>query len=245
MIAQNLQDIFQNLPKKNPFHEKITLLAVTKKQSIERVQQVIDAGITNIAENTVQEFLAKESHLDRHSHSTIDIEQHNVPSTLATNIQNPLHVQRHFIGKLQRNKVKYLVNKIDLLHSLDCITLAEEIEKQGEKHNWTCPCLIQVNIAKEPTKSGFYLEEMEKAYVHLQQFKHIHLCGLMTILPKAASAVSIMNFARQMRMLFEQLKTENKNFLHLSMGMSNDYKICIEAGSNMIRLGTAIFGGRE
>ena len=175
----------------------------------------------------------------------MDMEQDNTSCTFAPNTPKALRVQRHFIGKLQRNKVKYLVNKIDLLHSLDCITLAEEIEKQGEKHNWTCPSLIQVNIAKEQTKGGFYLEEMEKTYMHLQQFQHIQLCGLMTILPKEAAPTTIKQLARQMRTLFEQLKTVNKNFVHLSMGMSNDYKICIEAGSYMIRLGTAIFGNRQ
>ena len=245
MISQNLQDIFQNLPEKNAFHEAITLLAVTKKQPIERLQQALDAGIKHIAENTVQEFLQKEEYLQTYSHSIINVEQIDISTHSTISTQNISHVQRHFIGKLQRNKVKYLVNKIDLLHSLDCISLAEEIERQGEKHNWTCRCLLQVNIAKEATKGGFLPEEVERQYLHLQNLPHIHLCGLMTILPKEASPTLIMHYAKQMRTLFEDFKRANNNFIHLSMGMSNDYKLCIEAGSNMIRLGTAIFGNRQ
>lgn len=235
MITENIKNILQTIPQKNCFDEPITLLAVTKKQSIEAIQQAISTGITAIAENTVQEFLQKYSIL--HDSSTFSLQY------VKDNIKN---IQWHFIGKLQRNKVKYLVHKIDMLHSLDSIPLAEEIERQGKKHNWNCRCLMQVNIASEQTKGGFSLQEVETSYMHLQEFNHIQLCGLMAILPKDAPSPTLMQYARQMRELFNKLKTKNNTptFCHLSMGMSNDYKICLEAGSNLLRLGTAIFGKR-
>lgn len=235
MITKNINTILQTVPKKNCYNEPITLLAVTKKQSIVAMQQAIAVGITAIAENTVQEFLQKYAQF-----------YHTNPSSQQTQ-ENIQTIQWHFIGKLQRNKVKYLVHKIDLLHSLDSITLAEEIERQGQKHNWYCPSLIQVNIANEQTKSGFSLQEVEKNYIQLKQFKHIRLCGLMAILPKDAPPNTLMQYARQMRKLLDKLKLQNNDsaFCHLSMGMSNDYTICLEAGSNMLRLGTAIFGKRD
>lgn len=233
MIVQNSIQILKNIPAHNAFGEKITVLAATKRQSVQNIQKAISAGITAIGENTVQELLQKE-----------DLLQTCTSFAPLPNSNPPPSIQRHFIGKLQRNKVKYLVNKVDLLHSLDSIALALEIERQGEKHNWICPCLLQVNIAKEVTKNGFLLDEVETAYLQCIKLKHVKLCGLMTILPKNENHTKLFNYAKQMRLLFDQFKAENRNFQHLSMGMSNDYTLCIEAGSNMLRLGTAIFGSR-
>lgn len=190
------------------------LIAVSKTHPPSLVQEAYDAGQRIFGENKVQEMTAKYEEL-------------------------PKDIQWHLIGHLQSNKVKYIAPWVSLIHSVDSARLAEEIDKQGKKAGRVIPCLLQVHIAKEETKFGFSREEVLR---FLEEFKpvNIEIRGLMGM-------ATLTNDTEQIRMEFRQLHdlfTEIGNLTELSMGMSSDYKIAMEEGSTMVRIGTAIFGGR-
>ena len=220
MIEQNVENILNEIPKKNAFGEAVTLVAAVKLQTPESINRAINAGITDIGDNHVQEFRDKYELIEG----------------------SP---RRHFIGHLQTNKVKYLIGQVDLYHSVDRLALAEELSKRGEKAGVTSNILLQINIGNEETKGGFDYEQAEKAYETIKSLPALKIKGLMAMLPFTDDTALLRELAQKMRKLYDKFKRTDGNFEYLSMGMSGDWKICVEAGSNTVRLGTCIFGERN
>ena len=137
-----------------------------------------------------------------------------------------------------------MIGKVDLYHSVDSIHLAEEIDKASSKHGLVSNVLIQVNIGREESKSGFDYDEIMTAYNAIKAMQNLKVEGLMAMLPKSEDEAYLRELARKMREIFDKLKAKDENIKHLSMGMSHDYRICVEEGSNMIRIGSGIFGAR-
>lgn len=220
MIEQNVKDLLKQIPQTNPLSEKVTLVAAIKLQTPQDINRAIAAGISDVGDNHVQEFKDKYDQISG----------------------NPT---RHFIGHLQTNKVKYLVGKVDLYHSLDRLSLAEELSKRSQKANVTSNLLIQINIGNEESKSGFDLSEAEQACKTVAAMPNLNVVGLMAMLPDSEDTTLLKKLATQMREKYDALKKNFPQFKYLSMGMSGDWQLCIDCGSNMIRLGTAIFGARN
>lgn len=219
MIGENVKKTLAEIAGGNPFGEKITLVAATKTRTPEEINEAIAAGVTDIGENKVQEFTQK------------------YDAVRGAN--------RHFIGHLQTNKVKYLIGKTYLIHSLDRFELADEIQKRAEKAGWTADCLIEINIGCELSKSGFSIDDARAAYEKLKNYKNIRIRGLMAMLPLSDDPDLLLSLCKQMRALYDELRAKDENIAHLSMGMSGDWKLCVQNGSNMIRLGTSLFGPRH
>ena len=220
LIKNNVKNLLNSLPKENPFGEKVTLVAAVKMQTPTAINEAILAGITDIGDNKVQEFTQKYGEISG----------------------NP---KRHFIGRLQTNKIKYLLGKVDLYHSIDRMNLAEELSLQGAKKGITSNILLQVNIGNEPAKGGFNYEELHSAYTLIKALPSLKIKGLMAMLPDTDDSALLHSLARKMRLAYDELINSDSEICVLSMGMSGDYKLCIEEGSNMIRLGTAIFNCRN
>lgn len=219
-IEQNVKNLLSRIPETNSFGEKVTLVAAVKTQSVEAINRAICAGVTDIGDNHAQEFKDKYGEI----------------------CGNP---RRHFIGHLQTNKIKYLLGKVDLYHSLDRFPLAQELSFKGERAGISSNVLMQINIGNEESKSGFAFEEAEEQYSRIAALPALKICGLMAMLPETDDKKTLETLALKMRGLYDRLRAGNDNFKHLSMGMSGDWEICVECGSNMIRLGTAIFGARN
>lgn len=154
----------------------------------------------------------------------------------------------HFIGQLQTNKVKYVIDKVDLIHSLDRVDLAKEIEKQAAKHGKVQGCLVEVNMGKETSKGGVAPEHVREFIASLKEYKHIDIQGIMSVLPKSDDEAFLHAMYERLQNIFEDVKTvvqENVHIGYLSAGMSGDYRIALEHGANMIRLGSLIFGQRS
>ena len=220
MITNNVKNILSSLPQTNPFGEKVTLVCAVKTQTPSDINEAIFAGITDIGDNRVQEFTQKYELISG----------------------NP---RRHFIGRLQTNKIKYLLGKIDLYHSVDRMNLAEELSRQSDKKGITSNILLQVNIGNEATKGGFNFQELNSAYLTVKALPALKIKGLMAMLPDSDDKKLLCDLAHKMRDAYDGLKSADGDICVLSMGMSGDYQLCIDAGSNMIRLGTAIFGKRN
>lgn len=220
MIKQNVKKLLAEIPSANPFGEKLTLVAAVKLQPAEAINEAIEAGITDIGDNHVQEFRDKFSQING----------------------SP---KRHFIGHLQTNKIKYLLGKTDLYHSIDRMPLAEELSKKSAAAGITSDILIQINIGNEETKGGFPLEEAEEAFKTISALPALNVEGLMAMLPATGNETLLRGLARAMRKKYDELNSNGASFKYLSMGMSGDFKLCVEEGGNMIRLGTAIFGKRS
>lgn len=215
--------IKENIEKvKAEISNKVTLVAVSKTRGLEDLEQAYQCGVKDFGENKVQEFLEKYDNF------------HN-------------DVRWHFIGHLQRNKVKYIVGKIDLIHTLDNVYLLNEIEKRYSAENEVANVLIQVNIGRDPNKSGVSLEGLEELINACEKCSNVKVKGLMTILPKGDDS-SNRKYFREMKNLYDSLSKKSYNNIvmeYLSMGMSGDYNIAILEGSNMIRIGEGVFGKRE
>ncbi|MDE6667185.1 MAG: YggS family pyridoxal phosphate-dependent enzyme [Clostridia bacterium] len=220
MIEENVKKLLKEIPETNPFGEKITLVAAVKLQTADSINCAICGGITDIGDNHVQEFRDKFDQI----------------------FGNP---RRHFIGHLQTNKIKYLLGKVDLYHSVDRYNLAEELSKKSVQAGVISNILIQINIGNEETKGGFPLEEAEKAYKKISALPALNVEGLMAMLPFDCDEARLRCLAKAMREKNDELNAKGANFKYLSMGMSGDWKLCVEEGSNMIRVGTAIFGERN
>ena len=200
---------------------EVTLLAATKTVPPEIINAAIGLGVTHIGENRVQEFLSKEEQ-----------------------VRGDVH--RHFIGHLQTNKVKYLIGKISLIHSVDSLHLAEEINRQAEKHGFVQDVLIEVNASGEAQKSGLDFYSAKEEVIKIASLcPFIRVVGLMSMLPLSTDQDYLASLCKSMRTLFDDLKDSGLPFKHLSMGTSGDYQIAIANGSNMIRLGKTIFGERN
>lgn len=200
----------------------VKIIAVTKRVSVERVREVLDAGITDLGENRVQEMTAKAGQLSSQA-------------------------RWHLIGHLQTNKVKSVVGLVELLHSLDRWKLALEIERQANGQGVTVPALIQVNVSGETTKFGIKPGELMDFLAAMQELRHIKVKGLMTIAPYVDNSEETRPFFRELRLLARRCneKLPGGGLELLSMGMTNDFEVAVEEGANLIRLGTAIFGARK
>lgn len=225
-ISENLNEIRNKIEvaakKSNRDISDIHLIAVTKTYSPDMINEAIDNGITDIGENKVQEILDK--------------------------YDSVKPVRWHLIGHLQTNKVKYIVDKVHMIHSVDSIKLMDEIERQAQKHNVVMNILIQVNISGEESKFGISPDQLHDMLIHAGELKYVKVCGLMTILPKIDTDVSLrLHFVNIKHIFLDTLnKTyDNVDMKYMSMGMSGDYEIAIEEGSNMVRIGRAIFGERN
>lgn len=218
-IQSNVKRIKAELARGNSFGEKVTLVAATKTQSAEAINAAIDAGVDAVAENKVQEF--------REKHSLLNA------------------CPRHFIGHLQTNKVKYLVGNVALFHSCDRDELAAEISRQSVRKGILSEILIQVNIGRETSKGGYAPEAAYESYRRLCETAGMKVRGFMAMLPDSKDEGLLAAFADEMRALYERAKGENSDVAYLSMGMSGDYRLCIAHGSNMVRLGSTIFGVRR
>ncbi|MCD8308787.1 MAG: YggS family pyridoxal phosphate-dependent enzyme [Clostridia bacterium] len=219
MIEQNVKNILAGIDT-NPYGEKVTLVAAVKTQSPQDINRAIHAGITHIGDNHVQEFRDKYDLIEGH----------------------PV---RHFIGHLQTNKIKYLIGKTDLYQSVDRFELADELSKRSARAGITSDILIEINVGCEESKSGFDYEEGFAAYSKIKELPALRIRGLMAMLPFTDDESILRPLARKMRVLYDGLRQTDGNICYLSMGMSGDYKLCIECGSNMVRLGTSIFGARN
>ena len=200
--------------------EEIILVAVTKNHGVELMREVIDAGAKHIGENRVQEAAEKFQTLNR-------------------------EVTRHLIGHLQTNKVKAAVKLFDVIQSVDSQHLAAALDKAAAQLDKIQDILIQVNLAREPQKSGVLPEDLNALINFVEGSKNLRLRGLMMIAPNFPDVEECRPLFRQMRNLFDELKTSRKHFDFLSMGMTHDYKIAVEEGANLVRIGTAIFGERS
>ncbi len=218
-IRERVIALKKQLEKGNAFGENVLLVAATKTQSAEAINEAIQAGVDAVAENKPQEFRDKNELL--------------------------LPCPRHFIGHLQTNKVKYLVGKIDLYHSCDREELAIELAKQSQKRGITSDVLIQINIGNEESKGGYSFDEAKETFARLRATEGIRVRGFMAMLPESDDEQGLRRLTRKMRALFEWAKTQAEGIDYLSMGMSGDYALCVEEGSNVIRVGSTLFGARS
>lgn len=203
--------------------EDVTLIAVSKTKPVEMLNEAYDLGIRVFGENKVQEL----------------VDKHEVM---------PEDIHWHLIGHLQRNKVKYIIDKVELIHSVDSIRLAEAIEKEAAKHELTANILIEVNVAKEESKFGLMPEEVDAFIDKIAEFPHIHVKGLMTIAPFVEDPEEnrpIFAHLRKLSVDIAKKNVDNITMSILSMGMTNDYQVAIEEGATMVRVGTGIFGARD
>ncbi len=219
MLKENLLSILEEIKGGNPYGEEITLVGATKFVDAETINEAISLGLKVVAENQAQEFVRK------------------------TEFISPLASQ-HFIGHLQTNKVKYLVGKVELIHSVDSIKLATAISERALKVGTIQDVLLEINIGGEENKSGFSRDEFDSAIKEVSLLKGVRVKGIMTVFPITYNLSVTENCAKSMRAIFDKYKNEY-NLSYLSMGMSADYKIAIENGSNMIRIGSTIFGKRN
>ena len=201
----------------------LTLIAVSKTKPIVDLEVVYQNGIRDFGENKVQEM----------------VEKYEVM---------PKDIRWHMIGHLQRNKVKYIAHFVEIIHSLDSFRLAEEIDKQGEKVGRIIPVLVEVNIAREKSKYGLMEEEVISFLKSIAQFQHLKVNGLMTSAPYVDDSEENRVFFHKIKQLAVDINLKNIDNISmdfLSMGMSNDYLVAIDEGSNLVRVGTSIFGNRN
>ncbi len=203
--------------------EEVLLVAVTKTYGAEQINEAIDAGIKDIGENKVQEILDK--------------------------YENVKPVKWHMIGHLQTNKVKYIIDKVSMIHSVDSFKLAEEINKRACNTGIVMDILLQVNPAMEQSKFGIASEETGKLLkAILETCPNVRVCGLMSIVPYDENPENVRKYFAQVKNTYDKFKNIEHNgmeFKYLSMGMSHDFQVAIEEGANLIRVGTAIFGNRD
>lgn len=221
MLKDNLNHVIENIHKS--CKNEVTLIAVSKTKPAEMIQELYDAGCRNFGENKVQELIDKYEIL-------------------------PKDICWYMIGHLQRNKVKYIVDKVSLIHSIDSLRLAQTIEKEAEKKNCVVDILIEINMAREESKYGIYPEELEALLREISHLSHIRVKGLMTVAPNVKNPEENRKIFTEMKKLSVDIAKKNiDNIIMsiLSMGMSNDYNIAVEEGANMVRVGTSIFGARN
>jgi pyridoxal phosphate enzyme (YggS family) len=200
------------------------LLLATKTVPPELINYAVTCGTRLIGENRVQELLEKYDNLDKEN------------------------MEIHFIGHLQTNKVKYIIDKVSMIHSVDSLALASEIEKQAAKHNLTMKVLIEINIGSEAGKSGIAMEDTEEFLEKIGEFPHLQPCGLMIIPPKTEFPEENLHFFEKIYQKFIDIrvkKEDNKNWAVLSAGMSGDYLQAVSRGANLVRVGSAVFGARS
>ena len=228
MVAENLAQVQKNINescnKINRDPNEVTLIAVSKTKPVEMLKEAYDAGARVFGENKVQEIVDKYD-------------------------QMPSDVKWHMIGHLQTNKVKYIIDKVSMIHSVDSYKLAAEIDKRAGAKGITMDILLQVNSAQEESKFGITTAETEEL-IHeiLENCENIRLRGLMCVAPFAEDPEDIKVYFDEVKKQYDQfagIEHPHLDFKYLSMGMSHDFKVAIEAGSNLVRVGSAIFGARD
>lgn len=227
MVADNYREVDRRVgeacARSGRNRKEVTLIAVSKTKPVELIREAMDAGADVFGENKVQELCDKYEQL---------------PKTL----------HWHLIGHLQRNKVKYIVDKVDLIHSVDSMRLAEEISKEAEKKQTDVKVLIEVNVAQEESKFGVSVDETEELVREIAKLPRIHVLGLMTIAPNVSDPEENRPVFRTLKKLAVDIKMKNIDNVRmdvLSMGMTGDYQVAIEEGATMVRVGTGIFGERN
>lgn len=225
-IAKNLAEVEKRITaaaeRSGRKRSDITFIAVTKTHPAKMMNEAIDLGVTDIGENKPQEVRDK--------------------------FDSVKPVKWHLIGHLQTNKVKYIIDKVCLIHSVDSIKLMDEIERQAKKHDIVMDILIQVNISGEETKSGVSPDELPALLKHAGELDNVRVKGLMTIMPKTDNPQDNILHFDNIRQIFVDISRnicDNVTMQYLSMGMSGDYETAIEHGANMVRIGSAVFGARD
>ena len=205
---------------KNEIKDKADLVAVSKTRSIQEIQEAYNSGQLKFGENRVQEIVDKQSKL-------------------------PNNIEWHMIGHLQKNKVKYIAKFINLIHSVDRISLAKEIDKHAKKENRRIDCLIQLKISKEESKFGLQIEDFKNFNESLKNYKNLNVIGLMGMASFTDDNELIDKEFKKIKTIYDDMVLIDSRFKVLSIGMSDDYDIALENGSNMIRVGSKIFGKRN
>ncbi len=227
MVKENLEEVEKKiqgaLKRAGRSREEVTLIAVSKTKPVSMLREVYDAGVRCFGENKVQELTEKWEQL-------------------------PQDIRWHMIGHLQRNKVKYIVDKVELIHSVDSLRLAETIEQEAAKKGVTVNILLEVNVANEESKFGLGVHEVLPLVEKIAKFPHLRMKGLMTIAPYVENAEENRSVFRTLQKLSVDIAEKNIDNVSveiLSMGMTNDYEVAIEEGATMVRVGTGIFGERN
>ena len=226
MILENLEEVNKRIlsacEKAGRDPKEVTLIAVSKTKPASMIKEAYGAGVRDFGENKVQELCEKYKEL-------------------------PQDIKWHMIGHLQRNKVKQIIGKTVLIHSVDSLRLAEQIEEEAGKQDLIIDILLEINVAEEDSKFGFKLEEAESAILKIATFPHVRIKGLMTIAPfveKSEENRSVFKKLRQFYVDMQSKNIDNVNMSLLSMGMTGDYEVAIEEGATLVRVGTGIFGTR-
>lgn len=226
-ISENIENIRKNIDtacKRSGRDPKdVLLLAVSKTVDVDRIKVAVDCGLNSLGENRVQEIMEKYEPMGE-------------------------NVKWHLIGHLQTNKVKYIIDKVELIHSVESIKLAEEINKQAKKHNLVMDVLVEVNMADEESKFGVKPEETEGFIRELALMDNIRVRGLMTVAPNVENGEENRVYFRNMKQLLVDINAKNINNINmdiLSMGMTGDYETAVEEGATIVRVGTGIFGKRD
>lgn len=227
MIKENLEEVEARITRacerSGRERSEVTLISVSKTKPAEMLQEAYDAGSRDFGENKPQEIREKYPQL-------------------------PTDIRWHMIGHLQRNKIKYIIDKVCMIHSVDSIRLAEAIDEEAKKHGIVMPVLIEVNVAEEESKFGIHLDEAESLIRQISELSNIQVQGLMTIAPFTENAEDNRIYFRKLRNLYVDIKDkniDNVNMCNLSMGMTGDYEVAVEEGATMVRVGTGIFGARS
>lgn len=227
MLRDNLKKVEENIQaacdRSGRNRDEVTLIAVSKTKPVEMLQEIYDENIRDFGENKVQELCDKIEKM-------------------------PSDIKWHMIGHLQRNKVKYIVGKVALIHSVDSYRLAEEISIQAKKHNTTVPILVEVNIAHEESKFGISEEDAILLVKEISELENIRIMGLMTIAPYVKNPEDNRMYFRKIKELSVDIDSKNIDNVSMeiiSMGMTGDYEVAIEEGATMVRVGTGIFGARN
>ena len=227
MLKDQLQEVEKRIQaacdRAGRKREEVTLIAVSKTKPVETLQEAYDLGVRIFGENKVQELTAKYEAL-------------------------PKDIHWQMIGHLQTNKVKYIIDKAELIHSVDSLKLAETIEKEAAKHDLIADILVEVNVAEEESKFGMKMEEVIPFVEKVSAFPHVRVRGLMTIAPFVEDPEENRSIFADLHKLYIDIKKKNHDndtVSVLSMGMTNDYEVAIEEGATMVRVGTGIFGARN
>ena len=227
MLKENLTKVEENIQKAcdkaGRNRSEVTLIAVSKTKPVEMLQEIYDEGIREFGENKVQEMCEKMEVM-------------------------PQDIKWNMIGHLQTNKVKYIIGKTSLIHSVDSLKLAEEIQKQAVKHDVTADILVEVNIANEESKFGISKDETIQMVKDIAKLDHLRIKGLMTIAPFVENPEDNRLYFREIKQLSVDINNQNIDNVSmdiLSMGMTGDYMVAIEEGATMVRVGTGIFGERN
>jgi pyridoxal phosphate enzyme (YggS family) len=227
-VSKNIEEVKDKiknaLKKSNKTLDDITIIAVSKNVDINKIIEAYNCGLRNFGENRVQELLEKYEKIKKDD------------------------MIWHMIGHLQRNKVKYIYDKVKLIQSVDSVRLAKRIDKYCRNNDVSMDILLEVNVAEDDSKFGFKVQELEDSIKRISQFKTLNIKGFMTVAPYYDNPNDARPIFKELKENFDKYSNmgyENVSMEYLSMGMSNDYHIAVEEGANIVRIGTDIFGERQ